>query len=228
MKVAIASFPGSSATECAAALQDTDIQHGELVWHTETDLSAYDVIILPGGFSYGDYLRSGAIASRAPIIDALYRANEAGQFILGIGNGFQILTEAGLLPGVLRPNTSFKFHCTLSGIKVSNAHTSFTRLFQADEQIILPIAHESGNYYCDEKTLKQLQQKQQIVFTYTDNPNGSTADIAGIINENGNVLGMMPRPERAINRLFGSDDGKRLFHSLLTTWREKHGTATGS
>lgn len=228
MKVAIVTFPGSNATESLHALQDTGIGDGELVWHTATDLSPYDVIIVPGGFSYGDYLRSGAIASHAPVIEALRQANQAEKLIIGFGNGFQVLTEARLLPGVLRQNDSLKFHCTLSTIKVVNHQTPYTIKYQPLQNITLPIAHESGNYYCDNETLAQLQSNNQIVFTYEgDNPNGSTANIAGIINERGNVCGMMPRPERAINRLFGSDDGKHLFESLLMTWRERHDTAIG-
>lgn len=231
MKIALLVFPGSNATDCYHALGDiiegTATQSVTLVWHTETDLSQYDAFIVPGGFSYGDYLRSGAIARYAPVIDALVQAAEQGKPIMGIGNGFQILLEAGLLPGTLRRNESLKFHCNDAKLKVVNNNTPFTAQYEQEEDVHIPIAHETGNYYCDEHTLQQLERNNQIIFKYMNhNPNGSVADIAGICNEQGNVMGMMPHPERATNALLGSEDGKRLFTSLLNSWEERHGTAT--
>lgn len=154
------------------------------------------------------------------------KAAEQGKFVLGICNGFQILTEAGLLPGALRRNMSMKFRCHDTVLKVVNNTTPFTVDYAKDEEIVIPIAHGEGNYYCDEETLASLQANNQIVFTYSDNPNGSVADIAGISNAAGNVVGMMPHPERAANSLLGSEDGKRMFTSILKTWRERYDAAS--
>lgn len=198
----------------------------ELVPHTTTELGKYDVIVLPGGFSFGDYLRSGAIARHTPVIQALKTANEQGKLIVGIGNGFQILTESGLLPGVLRKNEGQRFVCRSIQLEVVNNKTPFTALYEAGEQIALPIAHESGNYFCDDETLQKLESSDRVVLRYVDNPNGAKSDIAAIVNEQGNVLGMMPHPERAVNELLGSVDGVRLFESIMNTWRERHGSAS--
>ncbi|BFH60294.1 MULTISPECIES: phosphoribosylformylglycinamidine synthase subunit PurQ [Paenibacillus] len=227
MKFAVLVFPGSNCDiDCYKAVQDTVGEPVDYVWHTATDLSAYDCILVPGGFSYGDYLRCGAISRFAPVMNEVAKAAEEGKYILGICNGFQILTEAGLLPGALLRNTSMKFRCHDTVLHVVNNQTPFTNDFELNEEIVIPIAHGEGNYYCDEETLKDLQQNNQIVFTYKDNPNGSLADIAGISNKRGNVVGMMPHPERAVSDLLGSADGKRMFTSILKAWRDTHGTAS--
>ncbi|WP_342564182.1 phosphoribosylformylglycinamidine synthase subunit PurQ [Paenibacillus sp. FSL R7-0345] len=227
MKFAVLVFPGSNCDiDCYKAVEDSLGEPVDYVWHTATDLSAYDCILVPGGFSYGDYLRCGAISRFAPVMAEVAKAAEQGKFVLGICNGFQILTEAGLLPGALRRNMSMKFRCHDTVLKVVNNTTPFTVDYAKDEEIVIPIAHGEGNYYCDEETLASLKANNQIVFTYSDNPNGSVADIAGISNAAGNVVGMMPHPERAANSLLGSEDGKRMFTSILKTWRERYDAAS--
>ncbi|MDF2959198.1 MAG: phosphoribosylformylglycinamidine synthase [Paenibacillus sp.] len=228
MNFAVLVFPGSNCDiDCYKAVEETIGQPVEYVWHTETDLSKYDGIIVPGGFSYGDYLRCGAIARFAPVMNALVQAAEQGKYIIGICNGFQILLESGLLPGAMLRNQSLKFRCHAAMLQVVNAATPFTADYKQGELINIPIAHGEGNYYCDDATLAELKANNQIVFRYEagNNPNGSVDDIAGICNKAGNVLGMMPHPERAIHELLGSADGKRMFTSILSTWREKHGAA---
>lgn len=227
MNFAVLVFPGSNCDlDCHKAVEQTLQQPVDYVWHMETDLSKYDCIIVPGGFSYGDYLRSGAIARFAPIMEALVKAAEAGKYILGICNGFQILLETGLLPGAMLRNRTLKFRCHKVMLRVENNRTPFTGDYEQGERIDIPIAHGEGNYYCDEDTLKKLKANDQIVFRYADeNPNGSIDDIAGICNEQGNVVGMMPHPERAVDLILGSEDGKRMFTSVLRTWREKHDPA---
>lgn len=227
MKFAVLVFPGSNCDiDCYKAVEDSLGEPVDYVWHTATDLSAYDCILVPGGFSYGDYLRCGAISRFAPVMAEVAKAAEQGKFVLGICNGFQILTEAGLLPGALRRNMSMKFRCHDTVLKVVNNTTPFTIDYAKDEEIVIPIAHGEGNYYCDEETLAELQANNQIVFTYSDNPNGSVADIAGISNKAGNVVGMMPHPERAVSSLLGSEDGKRMFTSILKTWRDRYDAAS--
>jgi phosphoribosylformylglycinamidine synthase len=227
MKFAVIVFPGSNCdVDCYKAVEDTIGQPVDYVWHTETDLSGYDCILLPGGFSYGDYLRCGAIARFAPVMNALVKAAEEGKFILGICNGFQILLEAGLLPGAMLRNRSLKFRCHPAALRVETTRTVFTSDYARGEILNIPIAHGEGNYYCDEATLVELKASDQIVFRYVgENPNGSVDDIAGICNKAGNVVGMMPHPERAVSALLGSEDGKRMFTSVLNAWRVKHGTA---
>jgi phosphoribosylformylglycinamidine synthase subunit PurQ / glutaminase len=221
MNFAVLVFPGSNCDlDCYKAVEETIGQSVDYVWHTETDLSKYDCIIVPGGFSYGDYLRCGAIAQFAPVMTALKEAAEAGKYIIGICNGFQVLTEAGLLPGALLKNKTLKFRCHAATLRVESINNPFTQQYQLGEEINIPIAHGEGNYYCDDAVLKGLQDNGQIIFRYAgDNPNGSVDDIAGISNKAGNVLGMMPHPERAIHELLGSVDGKRMFTSILSTWR---------
>ncbi len=229
MNFAVLVFPGSNCDiDCYKAVEETIGQPVSYVWHTETDLSQYDCIIVPGGFSYGDYLRCGAIARFAPVMNALVQAAEQGKYIIGICNGFQILLESGLLPGAMLRNQSLKFRCHAAMLQVENTTTPFTSEYKQGELINIPIAHGEGNYYCDDATLADLKANNQIVFRYEagTNPNGSVDDIAGICNKNGNVLGMMPHPERAVHELLGSADGKRMFTSILSTWREKHGAAT--
>ena len=227
MNFAVIVFPGSNCDiDCYKAVEQTVGQPVDYVWHTATDLSKYDCILIPGGFSYGDYLRSGAIARFAPVMTEVAKAAAAGKYVMGICNGFQVLTEAGLLPGALRRNTSLKFRCHSTILRVENNQTAFTNQYEAGELIDIPIAHGEGNYYCDEATLEQLKKNNQIIFRYSDNPNGSLEDIAGICNEQGNVLGLMPHPERAVNQLLGSEDGKKMFTSILNAWREQHDAAS--
>ena len=227
MKFAVLVFPGSNCDlDCYKAVESTIGQPVEYVWHTATDLSSYDCIIVPGGFSYGDYLRCGAIARFAPVMGALVEAAAQGKTIIGICNGFQILTEAGLLPGALLRNQTLKFRCHSTMLKVENNNTAFTSEYASGEEIDIPIAHGEGNFYCDEATLRELEANNQIVFRYAgENPNGSVGNIAGVCSKDGNVLGMMPHPERAVSQLLGSEDGVRIFKSILNTWREKHGAA---
>ncbi|MDF2670324.1 MAG: phosphoribosylformylglycinamidine synthase [Paenibacillus sp.] len=227
MNFAVLVFPGSNCDiDCYKAVEATIGQPVDYVWHTATDLSKYDAIIVPGGFSYGDYLRCGAISRFAPVMNEVVKAAEQGKYVLGICNGFQILLESGLLPGAMLRNQTLKFRCHSSILRVENTNTPFTTQYSAGEQIDVPIAHGEGNYYCDADTLAELKANNQIVFRYAvENPNGAIDDIAGICNKQGNVLGMMPHPERAVHQLLGSEDGKRMFTSILNAWREKHGTA---
>jgi len=224
VKFAVIVFPGSNCdVDMYHAIKDELGEEVEYVWHDVESLDEFDGILLPGGFSYGDYLRSGAIARFSNVMKAIIEAAEKGKPILGVCNGFQILLEAGLLPGAMRRNNSLKFICRPVELRVENNETMFTAAYEKDEVITIPIAHGEGNYYCDEETLQKLIENRQIVFRYhTENPNGSLHDIAGIINEQGNVLGMMPHPERAVDKLLGSDDGLKLFQSIVRYWRETH------
>lgn len=224
MKFAVLVFPGSNCDlDMYHAIKDELGEEAEYVWHDTKDLSGYDGILLPGGFSYGDYLRCGAIAQFSNVMSEVKKAADAGKPVLGICNGFQILTEAGLLPGALLRNKNLKFMCRTVELTVKNANTMFTSEYTKGEVIQVPIAHGEGNYTCDADTLASLKANNQIVFTYTnDNPNGSVEDIAGIVNERGNVLGMMPHPERAVHELIGGTDGLALFKSIVKQWRESH------
>ena len=224
MKFAVLVFPGSNCDiDMYHAIKDELGEEVEYVWHTATDLSGFDGVLVPGGFSYGDYLRCGAMANQSNIMSEVKKAADAGKPVLGVCNGFQILTEAGLLPGALLRNTNLKFMCRTVQLKVENSNTLFTNQYEQGQIIHIPIAHGEGNYYCDEETLQSLKDNNQIVFTYSgDNPNGSLEDIAGIINERGNVLGMMPHPERAVDALVGGADGLAVFKSIVKQWRENH------
>lgn len=227
MNFAVLVFPGSNCDiDCFKAVVSLG-EAVEYVWHSETDLSKYDCILLPGGFSYGDYLRTGAIATKSNVMNALLKAAGEGKYILGICNGFQILTESGLLPGALIRNKGMKFCCQAASLHVVNNETPFTRDYKKGEEINIPVAHGEGNYYCDEKTLQELKSNHQIVFRYktSSNPNGSLYDIAGICNPTGRILGMMPHPERAVHEFLGSTDGVRLFTSILKTWKESYDSA---
>ncbi|UQS85391.1 phosphoribosylformylglycinamidine synthase subunit PurQ [Apilactobacillus apisilvae] len=216
MKFAVISFPGSNCdNDLYYAIKDALGEQCDIVSSKTYNLDAYDGILIPGGFSFGDYLRSGAIAKLSPIMRAIKKAADDGKFIIGICNGFQILTEANLLPGSLIKNTNMQFVSSWEKVKVVNNKTMFTNNYKKDEIIKIPVAHGEGNYYCDQSTLKQLQENNQILFTYQDNPNGSVQDIAGITNKKGNVLGMMPHPERAVEDILGSKDGLKLFKSIL-------------
>ena len=224
MKFAVLVFPGSNCDiDMYHAIKDELGEEVEYVWHTENSLEGFDGALVPGGFSYGDYLRCGAMANQSNIMGALKEFAAQGKPVLGVCNGFQILTEAGLLPGALIRNKNLKFMCRTVQLKVENNNTLFTNQYEAGEVINIPIAHGEGNYYCDEETLASLKANNQIAFTYAgDNPNGSLADIAGIVNEQGNVLGMMPHPERAANEIVGGADGLKLFKSIVKQWREQH------
>ncbi|MFC5465107.1 phosphoribosylformylglycinamidine synthase subunit PurQ [Lederbergia graminis] len=223
MKFAVIVFPGSNCDlDMFHAIKDELGEEVEYVRHDADSLDEYDGILLPGGFSYGDYLRTGAIARFSNVMQEVVKAAEAGKPVLGVCNGFQILLESGLLPGAMRRNESLQFICRTVELKVENNKTMFTSEFNDDDVIRIPIAHGEGNYYCDDETIQRLKANNQIVFTYTDNPNGSVANIAGITNEKGNVLGMMPHPERAVDSLLGSADGLKLFQSIVKNWRESH------
>lgn len=223
MKFAVIVFPGSNCDiDMYHAIKDELGEEVEYVWHDAASLDGYDGILLPGGFSYGDYLRTGAIARFSRVMPEVIKAAEAGKPILGVCNGFQILLEAGLLPGAMRRNESLSFICKPVQLQLKNNHSMFTSEYEQNETITIPVAHGEGNYYCDAETLERLKANKQIVFTYKENPNGSLEDIAGIINEKGNVLGMMPHPERAVDTLLGSADGLKLFQSIVKTWRESH------
>ncbi|EEM07109.1 Phosphoribosylformylglycinamidine synthase 1 [Bacillus pseudomycoides] len=204
------------------AIKDELGEEVDYVWHDAENLDEYDAILLPGGFSYGDYLRCGAISRFANAMKAVQKAAEQGKPILGVCNGFQILVESGLLPGALMRNENLKFMCRTVQLRVENNETMFTSQYKQGEVIDIPIAHGEGNYYCDEATLKELEEKNQIAFRYVDNPNGSVSDIAGIVNEKGNVLGMMPHPERAVSELLGGAEGLKVFQSILKHWRETY------
>lgn len=224
MKYAVLVFPGSNCDiDMYHAIKDELGEQVEYVWHTEDNLDGFDAVLVPGGFSYGDYLRCGAMANQSNIMTALKEFAAAGKPVLGVCNGFQILTEAGLLPGALIRNKNLKFMCRTVALKVENNNTLFTNQYDKGEIINVPIAHGEGNYYCDEETLASLKANNQIAFTYaSENPNGSLADIAGIVNERGNVLGMMPHPERCVDELVGGADGLKLFKSIVKQWREQH------
>lgn len=222
MKFAVIVFPGSNCDiDMYHAAKDELGEQAEYVWHDTESLEDYDAVLLPGGFSYGDYLRSGAIAQFSNVMKEVVKAAEAGKPVLGVCNGFQILLEAGLLPGAMRRNESLKFICRQVELKVENNETMFSAGYEKGEVITIPVAHGEGNYYCDDATLARLKENNQIVFTYSgENPNGSLENIAGIMNERGNVLGMMPHPERAVDELLGGADGLKLFKSIVKQWRE--------
>jgi phosphoribosylformylglycinamidine synthase len=223
VKFAVIVFPGSNCdVDMYHAIKDELGEEVEYVWHDATNLDEFDGILLPGGFSYGDYLRSGAIAGFANVMEAVKKAAHEGKPVFGVCNGFQILTEAGLLPGTLRRNEKLKFLCGQVKLAVENNETMFTTGYEKGQVITVPIAHGEGNYYCDQETYASLMKNNQIVFRYQNNPNGSLDDIAGIVNEKGNVLGMMPHPERAVDALLGSADGLQLFRSIVRNWRENH------
>ncbi|MCR6105557.1 phosphoribosylformylglycinamidine synthase subunit PurQ [Salipaludibacillus agaradhaerens] len=223
MKFAVIVFPGSNCDlDMFHAIKDELGEDVAYVWHDETNLDGFDAILLPGGFSYGDYLRSGAIARFSPIMKAVEEKAAAGVPILGVCNGFQVLLEAGLLPGAMRRNANLSFICKQTRLKITNRTSLFTNSYHETDTITIPVAHGEGNYYCDDDTLVSLKANNQIVFTYEEDVNGSVANIAGIMNEQGNVLGMMPHPERAVDALLGSADGLKLFQSIVKHWREQH------
>ena len=214
-KVGVVVFPGSNCEQdCKRAFEGLKA-HADYIWHGDDDLRGADVVVLPGGFAHGDYLRTGAIARFSPIMDAVRQHAAAGGLVIGICNGFQILCEAGLLPGAMRKNAGLKFVCRWVDLRVDNIDTPFTSLARPGQVLRIPINHFEGNWYCDPSDLKLLQANNQIVLRYVDNPNGSLEDVAGICNERGNVFGLMPHPERACDVALGSEDGKVIFSSML-------------
>ena len=216
MKSAVVQLPGLNRDrDMIAALTKISGKAPVTVWQTETDLPDVDLIVIPGGFSYGDYLRCGAIAARMPVMQAIKAKAEAGVKVLGVCNGFQILLEAGLLPGALMRNASLKFVCREVKLEVANADTDFTRAYEKGQIIRCPVAHHDGNYAVDAETLARIKAEDRIAFRYADNPNGSMADIAGVLSENRRVLGMMPHPERVVDAGHGGTDGMALFSSLI-------------
>jgi phosphoribosylformylglycinamidine synthase subunit PurQ / glutaminase len=216
-------FPGSNCDiDMFKAVRDVLGENVEYVWHTETDLSKFDCILVPGGFSYGDYLRCGAIARFANVMEALQKAAVEGKYILGVCNGFQVLTESHLLPGALLRNNNLKFNCYQTVLTVENNETPFTTEYAKGQEITIPIAHGEGSFYVNDEQLAELEANKQIIFRYKNNPNGSVSDIAGVSNKAGNVVGMMPHPERAVKDILGSADGAAMFKSVLNAWREQH------
>lgn len=225
MKAAIVVFPGSNRERDAeAALTQAMGKKPIMVWHRDTELPDVDLVLVPGGFSYGDYLRCGAIAAHSPVLREVKARADKGMAVIGVCNGFQIITEAGLLPGVLLRNASLKFVCRNVGLKVETSQSLFTSQYEQGQVLSVPVAHHDGNYFADERTLDQLEEHGQIAFRYCNadgelddaaNPNGSARNIAGIFNRTKNVLGLMPHPENAIEPLHGSTDGKGLFASMV-------------
>ncbi|HLD50123.1 MAG TPA: phosphoribosylformylglycinamidine synthase subunit PurQ [bacterium] len=225
MRAAVIVFPGSNCdTDCFNVLRDVMKTPVEFVWHKERALPKTDLVVLPGGFSYGDYLRTGAIARFSPAMEAVKKHAAEGRYVIGICNGFQILLEAALLPGAMLRNRSLSFICKPVWLRVEDTSSSFTSHCKKGEVLQIPIAHGEGNYYCDDAALKTLRDKSQIIFRYSSrdgrvtdevNPNGSRDNIAGIVNEKRNVLGMMPHPERASEEILASVDGRRIWESLL-------------
>ena len=217
MKSAVIVFPGSNCDrDMAVALEQATGSKPAMVWHRETALpDGLDLVAIPGGFSYGDYLRSGAMAARSPVMGAVVAAAERGIAVLGVCNGFQILTEAGLLPGALMRNAGLHFVCRDVALRVENGQSAFTSRYAAGEEIVIPVAHHDGNYQADAETLDRLEGEGRVAFRYAGECNGSARDIAGILNASGNVLGMMPHPERMIEEAHGRTDGRRLFEGIV-------------
>ena len=225
MKFAVLVFPGTwSDKDCQYVLQHGLGQQADLVWHRESTLDGYDAVVIPGGFSYGDHLRTGAIARFSPVMDAVARHADRGKPVIGICNGFQILCESHLLPGALIRNDSLQFRCVPSWLRVENADTMFSCAAKEGDVLMVPVSHGEGNYYADDQTIATLEDARRVVFRYVTsdgeqtrdaNPNGSINNIAGIINERGNVLGMMPHPERSADPILGNTDGLKIFQSIL-------------
>lgn len=217
MKTAVVVFPGSNCDrDLAVALESVAGAAPSMVWHAETALpDGVGLVAVPGGFSYGDYLRSGAIAARSPVMRAVADAAARGVAVLGVCNGFQVLTEAGLLPGALIRNAGLDFVCRDVALTVGNTQSAFTARYAAGEAISVPVAHHDGNYVADDETLARIEGEGRVAFRYAEAVNGSARDIAGLLNDAGNVLGMMPHPERRIEAAHGGDDGRRLFEGLI-------------
>jgi len=224
MKTAITVFPGTNRErDMAVAIEKASGQRPDLIWHGETTLSGYDLIIVPGGFSYGDYLRCGAMAGNSPIMRAVKEQAERGVAVLGVCNGFQVLTETGMLPGVLMRNAGLKFICKMTHIRCERSHAPFTGSLNQEDVIRVAVAHNEGNYFADPETLDRLENEGRVIFRYSDavgtvdettNLNGSQRNIAGIVNDRGNVMGMMPHPENAIDALAGGTEGLKMFAGM--------------
>src|SRR3984893_6685362 len=235
MKCAVIQFPGSPCDQdCVAGINSIDGLRAEYVWHKETSLRDYDAIVLPGGFAYGDYLRCGAIARFSPIMKAVISDARAGKLLLGTCNGFQVLCEAGFLPGALVRNRSLRFVCEMVTLRVEVTDSAFTRRCPEGTLLRMPVAHGEGCYFADETTLRDLNQNRQVIMRYADargqivpaaNPNGSIENIAGICNREGNVFGLMPHPDRACDARLGSADGAKIFRSMMETVVEQHARA---
>ncbi len=225
MKFGIIVFPGSNCDhDCYHVIKHVMGQEAKFIWHKNTDLEGVDCVVLPGGFSYGDYLRCGVIAGQSPVMEEVIKFAQGGGLVFGICNGFQVLVETGLLPGAMLPNKNLKFICEHVPVRVENIDTPYTKLCQKDQVLSIPIAHHEGNYFADSETLKVLNGEGRVIFRYSGgdgtiadehNPNGSAENIAGICNEGRNVLGMMPHPERCSEAILGDTDGKLLFESLI-------------
>jgi phosphoribosylformylglycinamidine synthase len=224
MRAAVLVFPGSNCDrDLAVAIREVSGRDPTLVWHREASLpQGTDLVAIPGGFSYGDYLRSGAMAARSPVMRAVVEAAARGVPVLGVCNGFQVLTEAGLLPGALMRNAGLNFVCRTVRLKVETSQSIFTQRYAAGEAIGLPVAHHDGNYQADAATLDRLEGEGRVALRYAEEVNGSARGIAGLLNQAGNVLGMMPHPERAIEPAHGSSDGRRLFEGLLEAALQSH------
>jgi phosphoribosylformylglycinamidine synthase I len=220
-RIAVIVFPGSNDDRDAALAFEGLGAEPVLVWHAEPELPEVGAVALPGGFSYGDYLRCGAIARFAPVMDAVRRFADAGGLVLGICNGFQVLCEAGLLPGALRPNESLSFVCRDVPLRVERTNTPFTTRAETGQSLTIPVKHGEGCYFADEKLLAGLEANGQVVLRYEDNPNGSIADVAGVTNREGNVFGLMPHPEHAVDPLLGSSDGALVLGSLVDAARAR-------
>lgn len=214
MKAGVVVFPGSNCDSDTLHVLSEAGAEAKYIWHMEEKIDV-DFLVLPGGFSYGDYLRCGAIARFSRVLEGIHEYVEKGGVVLGICNGFQILTELKLLPGALMRNKNLRFICTDCSIEVANRNTIFTKYYEVGEGLNFPIAHGEGNYYADEDTLAELEKNGQVIFRYKENPNGSKNNIAGIVNKKGNVLGLMPHPERMASPILGGNEGIRLFRSVL-------------
>jgi phosphoribosylformylglycinamidine synthase len=216
MKFGVVIFPGSNCDhDCYYSIQSVTGKPVEFIWHQETSVKGFDAVVLPGGFSYGDYLRTGALAKFSPVMQAVKTFADQGGLVIGICNGFQILAEAGMLPGALMRNSNMKYICKFLKLRTATTDTPFTNRLTVDQVLNVPIGHGEGNYFADEDTLKQLEDNHQVVFRYLENPNGSLHDIAGIVNSKRNVLGMMPHPDRSSDPLLGSTDGRAIFESMV-------------
>ena len=216
MKFGVVIFPGSNCDhDCYYAIKTVTGKPVEFIWHQDTSVKGFDAVILPGGFAYGDYLRTGALAKFSPVMQAVRDFADRGGLVIGICNGFQILTEAGMLPGALMRNSNMKYICKFLQIRTETTDTPFTNQLKKGQILNVPIGHGEGNYFADENTLKELEDNGQVAFRYLENPNGSIHDIAGIVNKGRNVLGMMPHPDRSIEQILGSTDGKLVFESMV-------------
>jgi phosphoribosylformylglycinamidine synthase I len=224
MKFGVVIFPGSNCDhDCYYAIKTVTGKPVEFIWHQDTSVKGFDAVILPGGFAYGDYLRTGALAKFSPVMQAVRDFADKGGLVIGICNGFQILTEAGLLPGALMRNSNMKYICKFLQIRTETTDTPFTNQLKKGQVLNVPIGHGEGNYFADEDTLKELEGNGQVAFRYLENPNGSIHDIAGIVNKGRNVLGMMPHPDRSSEQILGSTDGKLIFESMVDALAESGG-----